>query len=226
MTSPSRTDRPSGVVAAPALPGDDAHRVTSAAELAALYDAPSERAVLKQIDHLDEHCRAFIAASPFLLLATCGAAGADCSPRGDHAGFAEVADDRTLLVPDRRGNNRLDSLRNVVENPAVGLLFLVPGVGETVRVNGHGWISRDPALLERFAIRGAAPKTVLVVRVAEAFLQCSKALVRSELWNPARHVARSSLPSFGTMLAAHTSGRVDAAEYDRGADARVLETLY
>lgn len=205
---------------------DESHVIASLDELAALYDPPSERAVLKQIDRLDEHCRAFIAASPFLLLATCGGAGADCSPRGDHPGFARVADGKTLLLPDRRGNNRIDSLRNIVQNPAVGLLFLVPGVNETLRVNGRARVSRDPALRERFRVGGKAPTTVLVVSVEEAFIQCAKALVRSELWNPARQVPRSTLPSLGTVLAAHTRGGVDAARYDQEAEARIRETLY
>lgn len=205
---------------------DEQHLVRSPEELAGLYDPPSERAVLKQIDHLDGYCRSFIAASPFLLLATCGASGADCSPRGDPPGFVEVADERTLLLPDRRGNNRLDSLRNVVENPAVGLLFLVPGVNETLRVNGRGRLSRDPALLRRFAVGGRAPATVLVVSVQEAFVQCAKALVRSELWNPANHARRAELPSMGAVLAAHTRGQVDAEAYDREAERRIRETLY
>ncbi|HEX7241431.1 MAG TPA: pyridoxamine 5'-phosphate oxidase family protein [Longimicrobiaceae bacterium] len=205
---------------------DESHLIASLDELTALYEPPSERAVLKQIDRLDEHCRAFIAASPFLLLATCGSRGADCSPRGDHPGFAQVADEKTLLLPDRRGNNRLDSLRNVVENPAVGLTFLVPGVNETLRVNGRARVSRDPALRERFRVGGKDPTTVLVVSVDEAFIQCAKALVRSELWNPARHVPRSSLPSLGTVLAAHTRSGVDAAAYDQEAEARIRETLY
>jgi hypothetical protein len=205
---------------------DERHVVASADELAGIYEPPSERALLKVIDHLDEHCRAFIAASPFVVLATCGSRGADCSPRGDRPGFAQVADPGTLLLPDRRGNNRLDSLRNVLENPAVGLLFLVPGVNETLRVNGRAVISRDPALRERFAVDGKAPTAVLVVAVEEAFIQCSKSLVRSELWNPARHVPRSALPSLGTVLAAHTRGGVDAAGYDREVESRVRETLY
>ena len=205
---------------------DPSQWVTSAEELAELYDPPSERAVLKQIDHLDAHCRAFVAASPFVLLSTCGRVGADCSPRGDDPGFVEVLDERTLLLPDRRGNNRLDSLRNVLENPAVGLLFLVPGVGETLRVNGRARISRDPALRARFVVRGKPPATVLVVHVEEAFLQCAKALVRSGLWDPARQVERSRLPSLGTVLAAHTEGRVDGEAYDREAEARLRETLY
>lgn len=205
---------------------DDPFRVSSEEELRALHEAPSARAVRKQIDHVDAHCRAFIARSPFVLLATCGRAGADCSPRGDAPGFVHVRDDRTLLLPDRRGNNRLDSLRNVLENPAVGLLFLVPGVDETLRVNGRASVSTDPALREACAVAGAMPRTVLVVHVEEAFIQCSRALVRSALWDPARHVARGALPSMGAVLAAHTGGTVDAAAYDREAATRLRETLY
>ncbi len=205
---------------------DERHLVASHEALAGLYEPPSERARLKVIDHLDEHCRAFIAASPFVVLATSGSRGADSSPRGDRPGFARVADPGTLLLPDRRGNNRLDSLRNIIENPAVGLLFLVPGVNETLRVNGRARISRDPALRERFPADGKLPTAVLVVAVEEAFIQCAKALVRSELWNPALHVPRSALPSPGTVLAAHTRGGVDAAGYDREAEARTRETLY
>jgi uncharacterized protein len=205
---------------------DDRHAITSLDALHGLYDAPSERVRLKQIDRLDEHCRAFIAASPFLILATCGSSGADGSPRGDRPGFVEVADDTTLLLPDRRGNNRIDSLRNIVENPAVGLIFLVPGVHETFRVNGRARISTDPALLARFAVDGKAPKTVLVITVQEAFIQCARALVRSDLWNPARHVRRDELPSIGTILAAHTGGKVDAAAYDAEAAITMPKTLY
>ena len=205
---------------------EDPHVLTSLAALEALYDAPSERVRLKQIDRLDAHCRAFIAASPFLILATHGGAGADCSPRGDQPGFVAVEDDSTLLLPDRRGNNRIDSLRNIVENPAVGLIFLVPGVHETLRVNGRGRISVDPALLARFAVDGKAPRTVLVVTVQEAFIQCARALVRSDLWNPERHVRRADLPSLGTVLAAHTGGLVDAEAYDAEASVTMPKTLY
>lgn len=202
------------------------HWVTSADELAQLYEPPSERAIAKQISYLDEHCRTFIAASPFAVLATCGDAGADCSPRGDAPGFAHVMDEQTLLIPDRRGNNRLDSIRNILDAPEVGVLFLVPGVEETLRVNGRARVSRDPLMRMRFSVRGSEPATVLVIQVREAFIQCSRALVRSRLWDPERHVPRDTLPSLGTVLAAHTSGRVDADEYDRGAAARVDETLY
>jgi PPOX class probable FMN-dependent enzyme len=194
--------------------------VTSLDQLEQLYDAPSERVRLKQIDHLDEHCRAF------LLLATSGAAGADCSPRGDRPGFVIVEDDKTLLVPDRRGNNRIDSLRNIVENPSVGLLFLVPGIHETFRINGRARISVDPALLARFAVDDKPSKTVLIVTVLEAFIQCARALVRSDLWNPALHVRRADLPSLGTILAAHTGGKVDAASYDEEAAITLPRTLY
>ena len=200
--------------------------VTSLDHLESLYDAASERVRLKQIDHLDEICRAFIAASPFLLLATHGAAGADCSPRGDRPGFVIVEDDHTLLLPDRRGNNRIDSLRNILENPSVALLFLVPGVHETFRINGRAQISADPALLARFAVDGKPPKSVLIVTVLEAFVQCARALVRSDLWNPARHVRRADLPSIGSILAAHTGGKVDAASYDEEAAITLQRTLY
>lgn len=206
---------------------DDEHMIASVEALAKLYDAPSERALLKQIDHLDGICRAFIAASPLLLLATCGRNGAmDCSPRGDQPGFVEVADDRTLLIPDRRGNNRIDSLRNIVENPAVGLLFLVPGVNETFRVNGRAGISTAPALLARFAVAGKAPKSVLVVKVTEVFVQCARALLRSELWNPEKRIRRADLPSIGSILATHTGGKVDATTYDAESAPKTAQTLY
>lgn len=194
-------------------------------ELAALYASPSERAVHKQIDSIDDHCRAFIAASPLLLLATSSLRGADCSPRGGPPGFVEVATPQLLLLPDSSGNNRLDSLRNIVANPFVGLIFLVPGVNETLRVNGRAVISRNAALRERFVFNNRIPKTVVGIYVEEAFMQCSKALVRADVWNPSRHVPRNSLPSLGTILEAHTGGRVRGAEYDREAEQRVREGL-
>jgi len=195
------------------------------AELAALYPPALERSVRKQMDHLDEHCRAFIAASPFVILGTQSGV-ADNSPRGDVPGFVKVADDHTLLIPDRRGNNRLDSLRNLVKNPAVGLLFLIPGVNESFRVNGEAVLSRDPALTEQFVMQGQAPRTVIVVKVKEAYIQCSRALVRSDLWNPAKHPAPGSLPSMGTVMAKHTCGFVDAKAFDEEAKVRVPATLY
>lgn len=188
--------------------------ITSVEELKEFYDAPSERVMKKQIDHIDENCRAFLAASPFFLLATFGEAGADCSPRGDGPGFVEAADEKTLLIPDRVGNNRIDSLRNIVENPAVGLLFLVPGITYTLRVNGKARLSVVPDLLERFVVKGKAPRSVIVVSVEEAFAQCARALLRSDLWNPEHFAAKDDVPSMGKMLAAHTKGGVEAEKYD------------
>ena len=203
--------------------------VRDAAELDALYGPALERSVRKQMDRLDEHSRAFIGASPMMFLATMGAgseARADNTPRGDRPGFVQVADDRTLLIPDRRGNNRIDSLRNIVANPQVGLLFLIPGVNETFRVNGEAVLSRDPALLARFEVEGKLPRTVIVVRVLEAYVHCARALVRADLWNPAKFAEHTTVPSFGTMMAAHTGGFVDGVKLDEENETRVKATLY
>jgi PPOX class probable FMN-dependent enzyme len=208
---------------------DANHLVRDTSALAALYDEPVERAVRKQLARLDDYCRAFIAASPLVIIGTQGAgpdAVADNSPRGDAPGFVHVADDHTLLIPDRRGNNRLDTLKNIVRNPAVGLLFLVPGLNETFRVNGEGVISRDPALLERFIVKGKQPRTILVVKVKEAYIHCSRALVRADVWNPGKYALPGAVPSFGTMLAAHTCGFVDAKTVDEDNKVRVPLTLY
>jgi uncharacterized protein len=196
------------------------------AALAELYPPPLERSVRKQMDHLDDHCRAFIAASPMVIVGTQSETAADNSPRGDFPGFVKVADDHTLLIPDRRGNNRLDTLRNLVKNPKIGLLFLVPGASETFRVNGEAVVSRDPALTEQFVMQGQAPRTVIVVTVKEAYIQCSRALVRADLWNPQKHAAPGAVPSMGTTLAQHTRGFVNAEAFDEEAKARVPKTLY
>jgi PPOX class probable FMN-dependent enzyme len=201
---------------------DTSQVVSSVDELASLYDEPLERSVRKQLDRLDVYCRQFIAASPFLILGTKG----DTSPRGDVPGFVMVEDDHTLLIPDRRGNNRLDSLRNIMRHPEVGLLFLVPGVTETLRVNGKAAISRDPALRQRFVMQEKTPRTVTVVSVEEAYIHCSRALVRADLWNPAKFAAPGTVPSFGTMLAAHTQGFVDGPALDEENKTRVPLTLY
>ena len=175
----------------------DAYLIRDVAALDALYGQPAEVSVVKEVNYLHPHYQAFIAASPFAVLATAGPGGLDASPRGDPSGFVEIADDRTLLLPDRRGNNRADSLRNIIRDPRVALLFLIPGVGETLRVNGRAVISTDPALIERFPFRGTLPRTVLVVTADRVYFQCPKALVRSELWNPARLIDRKALPSTG-----------------------------
>jgi PPOX class probable FMN-dependent enzyme len=177
------------------------HEVTTRDELRALYGEPSERAVRKQMARLDAHCRTLIAHAPFLVLATSDAEGRlDASPRGDAPGFVQVLDEQTLLLPDRPGNNRTDSLGNGLENPQVGMPFMVAGMNETLRLNGRARITTDPALLEPHAVKGRAPKTGLLVSVEEVYLHCAKALIRSQLWDPEHFVERSSLPTMGRML--------------------------
>lgn len=182
--------------------------------LRALYGEPQRLARLKQLDHLDAHCRAFIALSPFLVLASAGADGSvDASPRGDAPGFVAVPDARTLLIPDRRGNNRIDSLGNIAANPEVGLIFFVPGINETLRVNGRVEIATDADLLAQFAVNGKAPKSALRVAVREAFLHCGKALIRAKLWTGEHQVPRDRFPTLGRILADQIDGQdADAAD--------------
>jgi PPOX class probable FMN-dependent enzyme len=201
------------------------HFIATLDELAALYDAPNARVVAKEIDHVDAAGRAFIAAAPFLILATCTRDGADCSPKGDQPGFVAVLDDKTLLIPDRRGNNRIDGLRNIVENPQVALIFMIPGVDETYRVNGRARISADPALRRRFAVNGKEPTTVIVVTVDQAFPHCPKALVRSGLWKAGARPRPAGVPTIGTFAAARDK-TLDAAAYDADYAKRVPNELY
>jgi uncharacterized protein len=202
------------------------HLVTREEELERLYATPAAPSVVKEVPYLTAGYRAMIAASPFCVLATVGPEGLDCSPRGDAPGLVHVEDERTLLLPDRRGNNRIDSLRNVVRDPRVALLFFVPGVSETLRVNGTAAVSVDPALRARFAVDGAVPRTVLVIAVERAYFQCARALLRSRLWDPARHVAREALPSVGALLAEASGGAEGGEAYDRELPARQASTLY
>ena len=196
------------------------------AALNALYGEISPGAIAKEIDYIHPHYRAMIDASPFMVLATSGPEGLDTSPRGDPAGFVHVVDERTVLIPDRRGNNRADSLRNIIRDPRVALLFLIPGVGETLRINGRAVISTDPALIGRFPFRDTLPRTVIVVTAERVYFQCPKALVRSELWNPEKHIDRKSLPSSGTILKDITSGEVGGEAYDRAYPERLRTTMY
>lgn len=199
--------------------------IRNEAQLRHLYGTPSDRAVRKELRALDAHCRTFIAHSPFVVLGTSGADGSmDVSPKGDAPGFVAVLDDRTLLVPDRPGNNRLDGLRNVTENPHVGLLFMIPGVNETLRVNGRARITTDEALLAPLAVRGRVPATGLVVAVEEVFLHCAKAFIRARLWDPATQVERATLPSMGRMLADQTG--TDVAESERMTEDSIKNRLY
>ena len=203
------------------------HLIETVEELRSSYGEPSERAVRKSLDRLDRHCRRFIELSPFVVLASAGADGrVDCSPRGDPAGFVAILGERTILLPDRRGNNRADSLTNILENPHVGMLFMIPGVDETLRLNGRASLTTDPALLEPLAVNGRVPRSGLVVEVEEVFLQCTKALVRSRLWADETRVDRkTALPPFGQMLADHI-GEPDGERVDREIRSRVRETLY
>jgi uncharacterized protein len=204
----------------------DGDTVGNKAELRAQYGAPSDRAVRKQLAKLDAHCRDFIALSPFLVIATSGADGlADASPRGDAPGFVAVLDDKTLLIPDRPGNNRIDSLGNILDNPGVGLIFFVPGINETLRVNGHARITNDAALLAPLAVQGKPPRSGLLVEIKEAYLHCGKALIRSKLWDPASRIERNRYPSLGKIIADQTGG-TDIAASERSIEEAYRDRLY
>ena len=204
----------------------DPHIIHDDAALTALYGEAVPASLAKEIDYIHPHYRAMIEASPFMVLATVGPEGLDCSPRGDPAGFVHVLDDRTVAILDRHGNNRIDSLRNIVRDPRVALLFLIPGVGETLRINGQAQISTAPELIGRFPHNGTLPRSVILVRADRVYFQCPKALVRSDLWNPDKRIARSSLPTTGTILADISAGKLGGAEYDRAYPERLRTTLY
>ena len=202
------------------------HIVTSIEALERIYGEPYGPSIAKETERITTHYRAFIEAAPFFALATTGPEGLDCSPRGDAPGFVRIHDEKTLLVPDRRGNNRIDSLRNILSDPRVALLFLIPGCGETIRINGRAAISTDPELCASFGVNEKAPRAVLIVSVDRIFYQCAKAIVRSKLWDASRHVDRKSLPSNGTILAELTDGKLGGEAHDRTAPERLKATLY
>ena len=204
---------------------DDTSFITSEEMLRGLHHAPMSRATDKVLAALDVHCRRIIELSPFCIIATQGPGGADVSPRGDPPGFVRTIDDRTLLVPDRVGNNRLDAMRNLLVNPRVGLLFLVPGMNETLRINGVARITDDARILAPSAVDGRAPKVGLVVAIEEAFLHCAKAFVRSKLWDSGQHIDRSQLPSFPEMLLDHVRG-LTPSENDRQSQVMAERGLY
>lgn len=194
--------------------------------LRSLYGEVSPRAAKKVLPRLDQHCRAFIAISPFLVLSSQSADGrGDVSPKGDAPGFVAVLDDETILIPDRVGNNRLDTMHNLLENSAVGLLFLVPGMNETLRINGTAELTTDTALLEPLAVRGKVPKVGILIHVREAFLHCAKALMRSNLWDPAIQIERQAFPSMGQMLADQIGG-FTAQEADQVTEHKNKHELY
>jgi PPOX class probable FMN-dependent enzyme len=202
------------------------HLVTSMAQLEALYGKPSGPAVVKEIDHISDGYRRLIEAAPFVAIATCGPEGLDCSPKGDPAGFVHILDDRTLAIPDRPGNNRIDGFRNIMRDPRVALLFLIPGVGETLRVNGRADISIDPDLMARFAINGKLPRSVMIVHIERIFFHCSKAVVRAKLWDEETRIDRKSLPSTGAIIAELSEGRLGGEAYDREMPERIKTQLY
>jgi PPOX class probable FMN-dependent enzyme len=195
-------------------------------ELEAIYGQPGETSTVKEVSYLTPQYRALIQASPFAVLATGCPEGLDCSPRGDVAGFVRVADDKTLLMPDRRGNNRVDSLRNIVRDPRVALLFMIPGLGTTLRVNGRAHLTTDDDVLESFCMDGKAPRSVVVITIESVYFQCARAIVRSDLWNPKAYVDPKTLPSAGQILAALSESRVGGEEYDRAWSARAQQTLW
>jgi len=203
------------------------HVISTLAELEALYpDEVYPPARVKETDRITSAYRALIEASPFCVMATSGPGGLDTSPRGDPKGFVRVVDDNTIILPERRGNNRIDSLRNLVTDPRIALIFLIPGVSETVRVIGRATISADPELCAGFAMQGKAPRVVLVIVVEKVFFQCAKALVRSRLWDASLHVERSALPTAGKILAEISGGKIGGAEHDRLAPERMKATIY
>jgi PPOX class probable FMN-dependent enzyme len=179
-----------------------------------LYGAPSERSLKKQLTRFDKHCRAFIARSPFLVIASSDPSGrCDASPKGDAPGFVQVVDDETLLIPDRLGNNRVDTIGNLLARPGVGLIFFVPGINETLRVNGRASITTDAALLEPAAVNGKVPRSGILITAEEIYFHCGKALIRSDLWNPEKQLRRSEFPSLGRILADQIGGiSVEEAE--------------
>ena len=187
---------------------DPAHLITSQDDLNAVYRPPSALVTRKVMNHIDGDFARIIARAPLALLATVGEGGLDCSPRGDSGQAVFVQDERTLILPDRPGNNRIDSVRNILHDPRVGLLFLIPGVNEAFRVNGAARITRDPALLSRFAYKGQWPRALIVITVEEAFLHCARALLRSGIWDPTKRVGQQVLPNFAAMLSAQTGRRV------------------
>ena len=200
--------------------------ITSIEQLEAIYGQPGESSTAKVADRITPQYRAWIDHSPFAALATSGPEGLDCSPRGERGGLVRIPDETTLLLPDRRGNNRIDSLRNILRDPRVALLFLIPGSGNTLRVNGRAQLSADPELLASFMIEGKAPRSVIVITVQEIYFQCARAIVRAALWNPAYHVDPQTLPTPGQILAAMSDNRVGGEAYDREWPERARQTMW
>lgn len=203
-----------------------AQYITSEAELTALY-GPHDTVVatIKEIDHISDHYRMFIDLSPFVVVATSGPGGLDCTPRGDPSGFVRVVDKHTVMLPDRRGNNRIDTLRNLVHDPHIALLFLIPGIGRMLRINGRATIRVDEELRDSFKMEGKVPRSVIVVTAERVYTHCPRALIRSKFWDPAHHRDESALPSHGTMMKA-IQASFPGEDWDRNYAQRLKETMY
>lgn len=201
-------------------------RIENIAQLEAIYGVPGETSTVKVTRCLTPEYRAYAKAARFLALATCGPEGLDCSPRGDRENVFEIVDDSTLHMPDRRGNNRVDSLKNIVRDPRVALLLLFPGSHTTLRINGLAHISIDAGLLAEFAVDGQAPRSVIVIQIQEVYFQCGRAMVRSELWDADRFVDAKALPSAGEILARLSENRVGGKTYDDEWPSRARQTLW
>ena len=206
--------------------GASEHLIKTMAQLEALYGEKMPAAVIKEIDHINGSYRKLIEAAPFVAVATSGPEGLDCSPKGDARGFVRILDDKMLAIPDRPGNNRIDGFRNIMRDPRIALLFLIPGVGETLRVNGRAAISIDPELMQSFAVNGKLPRCVLIVHIESIYFHCSKAIVRSKLWDAETKIDRKSLPSTGTIVAELSQGKLGGEAYDRAMPERIKAQLY
>ena len=202
------------------------HLIDSIEALEQIYSDPSEASLVKESPVVTDEYRRLIEASPFVALASVADEGVDCSPRGDLKGFVRIHDERTLMIPDRRGNNRVDTLRNLVRDPRISLLFLIPGIGETLRINGRASLLVDPALLDSFAIDGKPPRSVISVSIDTIYYQCQKALARSRLWDPEARIDRSALPTSGEILEALSQEPFDGAAYDADYDDYMKKTIY
>jgi PPOX class probable FMN-dependent enzyme len=201
-------------------------RIATVEQLEAIYGQPMETSLVKEVARLTPEYRRLIEASPFVAFASAGPEGLDCSPRGDLPGFVRAADDKTLLMPDRHGNNRIDTLRNILRDPRVGLLFLIPGLGTTLRINGRAHLSVAPELLASFIVEGKAPRSVVVIEIDTVYFQCARAIVRSELWNSQKHADAKSLPTPGNILAALSDSRIGGDKYDQEWPERAKKSLW
>ena len=200
--------------------------ISTIEQLEAIYGFPNDASTVKVADHVTPLYRVLIEKSPFVSLATSGPEGLDCSPRGDLPGFVRIHDAKTLMMPDRRGNNRCDSLRNIVRDPRVGLLFLIPGSGSTLRVNGRAFVTAEPELLASFKMEVKAPRTVIVMNVEEIYFQCARAIVRSDLWNPDKRIDPAALPTRGQILAEMSEHTVGGEKYDREWPESARQTMW